>query len=256
MPDTDLVFVGDVCDRGYNSKDIYELIMAWQEEAPRQGSRVWFLLGNHEVMNAYGLRHYNTAEEYLSYDPASVAAGKRAHSEAFAAGGWLRGWLARQRAMIRIDSFVFAHGDLPTALSGWSIDEIDGRVMELFRSSTPLSPGDSLPDALFAPDRSILWCRQAQLERPRGYRAALELFLARNGAGAYICGHTPAEEGAFRIGYGNRYLCIDTAMTFARQDIGRTSALVIENGSAVAAYFEAGDVVFRTLSLSFLPPPR
>lgn len=247
MPDTELVFIGDACDRGYNSKDIYELIMDWQETAPRQGSRVSFILGNHEVMNAFGLHHYRTPEECLSYDPASTAAGIRAHAEAFAAGGWLREWLGRQRAILRIGTFVFAHGDLPMALSSSSLEEIDEQVMGLFRGAP--SPPSSLPDDLFAPDRSILWCREAQLERPRGYGAALTSFLARNGAGAYICGHTPAEEGSFRLSYGGRYLCIDTAMTFERQGVGRKSALVIEERSATAAYFEGSDVVFRSIAL-------
>ncbi len=253
MPDTELVFVGDVCDRGYNSRDIYELIMNWQDEAPRQGSRVTFLLGNHEVMNAFGLRHYNTAEEYLSYDPASSTTGGRAHSEAFAEGGWLLEWLRRQHAAVRIGRVIFGHGDLPMVLSDWSVDEIDERVMGALRESRPRS-GGNLPDPLFAPDKSILWCRQAQLERPTGYGRALAAFLAKNEASAYICGHTPAEEGLFRLGYHNRYLCIDTAMTFERQGIGRKSALLIENDRALAAYFEENDVVYREIDLNFELP--
>lgn len=251
MHHTDLVFVGDVCDRGYNSKDIYDLVMRWQGIAPTQDSRVWFLLGNHEVMNAYGLAYYNTAEEYLSFDATSVAAGRRAHTDAFGKDGWLYRWLCEQRAIVQIGTFIFGHGDLPMALSDWTVEEIDERVMEVFRSRSQKRSMSNLPDTLFAPEKSILWCREAQLDRAPRYGEALARFLAQNLASAYVCGHTPSEEGRFRIGYGNRYLCIDTAMTFERQGVGGKSALLIENGTATAAYFEANDVHYQTIPLRF-----
>ena len=258
MPDTDLVFLGDVCDRGFNSKDIYDLIVRWQEEAPSQGSRVWFVIGNHEVMNSFGLRHYNTAEEYLSFDASSTAAGSRAHADAFASGGWLFEWLTQQRFALSLGGLVFAHADLPPLLSEWTVDEINERTMELYRLHAPGAgpqEGHSLPDALFSPDRSIIWCRQAQLGPARGYGRSLESFLRKNRASAYICGHTPSEEGSFRMGYGNRYLCIDTAMTFERQGVGRKSALLVEGGSAHAAYFGPSDIEYHPVELNFAPPP-
>lgn len=247
MPDTELVFVGDVCDRGVNSRAIYEVIMAWQASAPSQGSRVSFLLGNHEAMNAFGFRDYNTVEEYLAFDPASAAAGERAHAEAFSPGGWLFRWLCRQRAIVRVGPLVFSHGDLPLALREWTIEEIDDRVMAAFRGAR--ADDTRLPDPLFAPETSILWCRQAQFERPEGYGEALSAFLRRNGASAFVCGHTPAEEGLFRLGYGGRYLCIDTAMTFERQGIGRKSALIVEGNKALALYLDGGEPVRREVAL-------
>jgi hypothetical protein len=211
-------------------------------------------------MNTFGLRHYNTAEEYLSFDPASGAAGSRAHSEAFAPGGWLYRWLAEQHAILRLGGFIFGHGDLPPTLAEWSVEEINERTMGIFRNlgiRSGTGAGRELPGVLFSPDQSILWCRLAQLGGPRNYRRLLEGFLARNDACAYVCGHTPSEEGHFRLGHGNRYLCIDTAMTFERQGVGRKSALIIEGGRAVAAYLTATDVVFREVGLSFsVPDPR
>lgn len=257
MPDTDFVLVGDVCDRGYNSKDIYDLVIDWQKEAPEQGSRVWFLLGNHEVMNTFGLRHYNTAEEYLSYDASSAAAGRRAEAQTFAEGGRLYRWLCGQRVILRLGQFIFGHGDLPMALSARGVEEINERTMEVFRAHSgrpETGLAGALPDPLFSSDKSILWCRQAQLGRPKGYGRALEQFLHRNQASAYICGHTPAQEGVFRLGYENRYLCIDTAMTFEREGVGGKSALIIEGGSATAAYFTTNDMQYRKIPLSFVVP--
>lgn len=250
---SDLVFIGDLCDRGENSKDIYELVMRWQEQAPRLDSALWFLIGNHEAMNIFGMRHYTTSEEYLSYDSESVAAGVRARAQAFAPGGWLYEWLVRRQAMITLRGFVFAHGDLPSALADWTVDEINSRVMDSVRRRASGREGD-LPNPLFSPEESVLWSREAQRGAGRRYGTLLKKFLARNDATGYICGHTPAEDGLFHLRHGGRYLCIDTAITFERQGIGRKSALFIEEDhNAYAAYFSGREVVYHPVALSFEP---
>ncbi len=255
LEESDLLFIGDVCDRGTDSRSMYEMIMRWQEQAPQLGSSVWFVLGNHEVMNSFGMRHYNTVEEYLSFDRSSRSAGERAHAAAFSPGGWLHEWLVRQHAVVRLGPYLFAHGDLPAILSDWSPEEIDARVLETYRNAAGAPSAMELPDALFAPERSVLWCREAQLVRPSGYAKSLKGFLARNDAAAWICGHTPAEEGSHHLLYGGRYLCIDTAMTFQRYGAGRTSALLIEEAGASALYFERGDLRSIPLELARQPPP-
>ncbi len=248
---SDLIFIGDLCDRGANSKDIYELVMRWQEQAPRLDSGVWFLIGNHEAMNIFGMRHYTTPEEYLSYDGESVAAGERARAGAFAPGGWLYEWLVRQRAMLKLGGFIFAHGDLPPTLASWTVEEIDSRVMEALRLRAS-GRGGELPAPLFSPEQSVLWCRDAQGGRGRRYAAVLRRFLAANNATGYICGHTPSEDGLFHLRHGGRYLCIDTAMTFECRGIGRKSALFIEEDhNSYAAYFTGGEVVYHKVDLAF-----
>ena len=254
LEESDLIFIGDFCDRGTNSREMYETVMRWQEQAPEMGSTVWFVLGNHEVMNSFGMRHYNTVEEYLSFDSSSRSAGERAHAAAFARGGWLYDWLVRQHAIVRLGPYLFAHGDLPMMLSDWSVEEIDERVLEAFRAGARAPRAKELPDALFASDRSVLWCREAQVGRPQDYARHLNAFLAKNGAAAWICGHTPGEDGSLHLLHDGRYLCIDTAMTFQRFGMGRTSALVIDTAGANAAYFERNDVRYAPLALAKTPP--
>ena len=96
----------------------------------------------------------------------------------------------------------------------------------------------AMPGSLFSESDSILWCRKGQYQKAAGYEDRLSAFLSRNDASVYICGHTPSEEGVFRLLYGGRFLCIDTAMVFSRRGIGCPSALVIEDDIAWAWYFE------------------
>ena len=49
--DTIFVQTGDVTDRGADSKEIIELLMRLQKQAPASGGRVVPVLGNHEIMN-------------------------------------------------------------------------------------------------------------------------------------------------------------------------------------------------------------
>ena len=62
-----LVQVGDRVDRGPKPREVMELTMALQKEAPKAGGRVIALLGNHEVMNIMGDLRYVTAENYASF---------------------------------------------------------------------------------------------------------------------------------------------------------------------------------------------
>jgi len=121
-PDLFLVILGDCCDRGYNSYDIYRLLMQWQNQAPDVNSELLFIIGNHEVMNIFGYSSYNTIEEYESF------AGESEFRRAFSEGGWVREWVVNQSAVIKLDSFIFGHGDLPSALSNRLCTEIDARV--------------------------------------------------------------------------------------------------------------------------------
>lgn len=53
-PDVTLVTMGDVIDRGPDSKGVVDRLVRWQQEAPAHGSRLVSLLGNHEAMLLMG----------------------------------------------------------------------------------------------------------------------------------------------------------------------------------------------------------
>ena len=64
---THLVIVGDVLDRGADSRRSLDLIMRLETEAPAAGGRVHLLLGNHEVMNMTGDLRYVAPGEYQAF---------------------------------------------------------------------------------------------------------------------------------------------------------------------------------------------
>ena len=64
---THLVIVGDILDRGPRSRDVMDLLMRLETEAPLAGGKVQVLIGNHESMNLIGDLRYVSKEEYAAF---------------------------------------------------------------------------------------------------------------------------------------------------------------------------------------------
>src|SRR6202045_1797145 len=79
---TTFVQVGDLLDRGPKPREVMNLMMALEKEAPQAGGRVVSLLGNHEVMNIMGDLRYVIPVNYASFaDGNSEKRRKAAYAE-------------------------------------------------------------------------------------------------------------------------------------------------------------------------------
>lgn len=141
---THLVSLGDLVDRGADSRKVLELLMRLESEAAAAGGAVHVVLGNHEVMNIAGDLRYVSAEEYASYagpednalreaawqrrlaaDPAAVRAefdaaippGYLAHRAAFSPTGRYGAWLLGKPFLLVINDTAFVHGGLPAMVA-------------------------------------------------------------------------------------------------------------------------------------------
>jgi calcineurin-like phosphoesterase family protein len=116
---THLVSLGDLLDRGPDSKQVMDLLMRLQQQAQAQGGRVHVLVGNHELMNLTGdLRDVSRAE----YDAMESAGG---HQQAFARNGPYGRWLLGLPFVIRINDTLFTHGGLHSMLLGLSLKQVN-----------------------------------------------------------------------------------------------------------------------------------
>lgn len=136
---THLVSLGDLVDRGPDSRKVLDLLMRLEDEARAAGGAVHVVLGNHEIMNIVGDLRYVSAEEYgafagnedsalrdqawlrvLAVEPAALRtefearfpAGYFAHRQAFSAEGRYGQWLRRKPFLIVIGDTAFVHGGL------------------------------------------------------------------------------------------------------------------------------------------------
>jgi hypothetical protein len=144
-----LVMLGDLIDRGPQSREALDLVMRLQTEAQAAGGRVHMVLGNHEVMSLIGdLRYVNgddwaafaadegpkERERYIKRRLSQAAAldgdvrdqrmilnrafppGFFARARAFAPNGLYGRWLLEQHVLLVINDVAFVHGGLSSRL--------------------------------------------------------------------------------------------------------------------------------------------
>jgi hypothetical protein len=149
---THLVSLGDLLDRGDDSRRVMDLLMRLQQEAPASGGRVHVVVGNHETMNVLGDLRYVNRGEYASYasdeDPAERAArqaewlgrnpGRTAadfderfppgwfgHRRLLGPDGPYGRWILAQPAMIVVNDSVYLHGGPSRLLAGRSVADVN-----------------------------------------------------------------------------------------------------------------------------------
>lgn len=158
---THLVVVGDILDRGPDSRRALDLLMALEPQADRDGGKVHVLLGNHEAMNLIGDLRYVSDSEYQAFASqesieerdhwfaeytrrstesdgiASVSReefdkayppGYFAHRRSFAADGVYGKWLLGKPIMIIIDGTAFVHGGVYPEFAELGLQGINGRL--------------------------------------------------------------------------------------------------------------------------------
>lgn len=162
---TTLVSLGDLLDRGPQSRQVMDLLMRLQRDATAAGGAVHVVLGNHEAMNLTGDLRYVSAQEYAAFageesDDVRAAAYARftaeqpadappeqtrsaferryppgyfAHRAAFAADGTYGSWLLSLPALIVIGDTAFVHGGLPAMVASTSAADLNARIQDSLR---------------------------------------------------------------------------------------------------------------------------
>lgn len=140
---THLVIVGDMLDRGPDSRRVMDLMMALEPQADEAGGSVHVLIGNHEAMNLVSDLRYVSRSEYAAFADEEntevrdywfaeymgrragsestevngreafdrvYPAGYFAHRKAFASDGVYGAWLLTKPIMVVINGTAFVHG--------------------------------------------------------------------------------------------------------------------------------------------------
>lgn len=181
---TTLVQVGDVLDRGPESRKALDLLMKLEGQAAQRDGKVVALLGNHEAMDMVGDLRYVSPAEYQAFatnqsarvrDQAfqdyqkfiSQHGGNASGApdrdkwmaehplgffelrDAYGPNGEYGRWFRKHDAAAQIGDTIFLHGGLNPDLHYRSIEEINKRI------HTELSTYDSLWKALS--DGKVIW---------------------------------------------------------------------------------------------------
>jgi hypothetical protein len=248
---THLVQVGDVLDRGPDSRKVMDLLMDLERQAEHAGGRVHALIGNHEAMNILGDLRYTTAGEYAAFrtstsdklrDRAFAAMADSArkndpeyrkqwdaerplgwveHRLAFGPNGRYGAWIRSHNAVVKIDDYLFLHGGIGPQYADRSLGDLNSAVRQALGPNAPA--GQTIADDPEGP----LWFRGLALGDEAAMAATVDQVLAHFAVSHIVIGHT-VTGGTVMTRNGGKVIMIDVGMTAVYH--GPPACLVIEHG--------------------------
>ncbi|KPJ71190.1 MAG: hypothetical protein AMS14_09375 [Planctomycetes bacterium DG_20] len=210
---THLVQVGDVLDRGPDSRKVMDLLMSIEQQAAKAGGAVHALIGNHEAMVVLGDWRYVSPGELEAFG------GAEAYRRAMSKDGTYGRWIRSHNAVVKINDVVFVHAGITPALAGMSLAEINRAVRE------QLEKGQQ--DGIAMDAGGPLWDRSLALGDEKRVAEMLEEVLPKYGARRMVIGHTVSTDGVVTAA-GGRLIRIDVGMSNVYG--GPAACLVVEKG--------------------------
>ncbi len=246
-----LVQLGDVPDRGPDTRRVYDLLMTLGKQARDAGGRVHPLIGTHDAMNMYGDLRYVTDAEYTSFRrdtsvltrnafwrqhvqqlgrkpnadyrrrwEAQFPLGFYEHRFEFNPTGKYGSWIRRNEAVVKINNNLFLHGGISPAYADVTADDINSRVHREL-GDLKLVDGGIVQDP-----EGPLWYRGLALGNEAELAGHVDAVLKRHEVARIIIGHTPN----YRVPksrFGGKVILADVGLGIAYGS--NLSCLVIEN---------------------------
>jgi len=269
-----LVQVGDLVDRGDDSRKVLDLVRQLERDAPAAGGQVRFVLGNHEVMRMAGDMRYTTQGEYDAFKSADAAklrdqlydqmrkeaeAAARAKREKFNAGDYRKAfldktplgavemqrafaesgeygrWLRAHDLMVRINGIAFGHTAPAPSFAARGCAGINADA-KVEMKKLDLADPDILNRLLWSPD-GPLWHRGLVGVAPAATSEDVTTVLAALGASRIVVGHTVTSPGHIKLFHDGRVIAIDAGMRGGSYfPGGKAAALEIQGGTFTAIY--------------------
>ena len=263
---THLVQVGDIPDRGPDTRKIMDLLMTLEKQARQAGGMVHALIGNHEAMDMYGDLRYVTPEEFaafrdansermrnLYYDQfvenlknttpkeslpdfddafktrwmAEHPPGWVEHRAQFSSDGKYGKWIRSHDAVIKINDTVFLHGGISPKYANTRMRDFNKEV------AAELEDFKKLEGGMVMDDDGPLWYRGLAQGSEAELGDHVSGVLERLGAKYIVIGHTPTR-GMVTPRFGGRVLLIDVGLS--RHYGSHRACLVVESGKQYAMH--------------------
>lgn len=253
---THLVQVGDVLDRGADSRRILDLLRTLTPQAASAGGAVHELLGNHEEMRMVGDFRYTSKGEIAAFATAGSSTLRQQVSDAaspdsraglldaplgmiemvraFAPDGEYGAYLRGLPAVVRINGILFLHGGISPAYASRRCREVNEEVRRDLTEDLALTRATVATTLVGRPD-GPLWYRGLAQE-PDTFGPEVNAILEAQQARAMVVGHTVTPDQRVTVRFGGTVFLIDTGMNPKYVADGRPSALEIANGVFTAIY--------------------
>jgi hypothetical protein len=279
---THLVQLGDVLDRGDDSRKSLDLIASLESQARKARGRVHSLLGNHEVMNMLGDLRYVSSGEFKAFQTANSSElrakayetladpgrkndpayrmqwekdhplGWVEHRQAFAPDGKYGKAFLGRRAIVKINDTLYLHAGLSAKYANMPMDEMNVRTRQELKELTT--------DGFLMDPNGPFWYRGMATDPEEKLAQHITLVLQRYGVKRIVLGHTPTQ-GAVLPRFEGRVILADVGLAAVYN--GSLACLVIEEGKAFALHrgtrleipTTAGDLPAYLKAAAELDPP-
>lgn len=268
---THLVQLGDVVDRGADSRKVLDLLEDLEKQARRAGGEVHLLLGNHEIMRMLGDLRYVSPGEYDAFAttesaeirrrslqmlsreeranvPHDLPLGYMEMRSAFGRNGPYGRWLRRLNTVVRLNDVVFVHGGLSPDAGRMPCSVINDTVRRELTTDIDKTRAAPLQSLAASPD-GPLWYRGLSTESA-DLAPKLDEILLKQKARAIVVGHTIQRNGRIQMLFGGSVFAVDTGMQPSYVPNGRPSALEIKDGVFSAIYTDSREVLLDRHSVS------
>lgn len=263
---THLVQLGDIPDRGPDTRKTIEFLMTLEKSARRKGGRVHILIGNHEAMNMYGDLRYVTEGEYKAFATkksrnrlealykdemnwisknvpederpvmdeafrelwfAQRPLGFYEHRSYWLPNGKYGEWVLSKNAVLKIGDTLFVHGGIGPRYANWAIDDLNDAVRD------SLMDFDNTEDAIAFQEDGPLWQRGLALNPEEEDAEHLEKVLSNFKVKRIVLGHTPTP-GVILPRFQGKVILADVGLSRYYGD--NLACLEIENGKTYAIH--------------------
>jgi Calcineurin-like phosphoesterase len=263
---THVVQLGDLVDRGDDSRKALDLVRRLERPAQAAGGAWHQLIGNHEVARMLGdlrlvrpaeyaafanVDSVGTRESYIKTLARSAAdrtelivqmpLGFVEMRQAFGRDGEYGRWLRQLPVAIKINGLLFVHGGISPAVAPLGCAEINDQVKRELTSDLEKTRANALA-SLAARADGPLWYRGLAQE-PDTFAPQLTEILSKLQVRAIVIGHTVTPLNRITTRFDGRVIEIDTGMQPAYIPDGRASALEIRGSEATAIYIDRRDPV-------------
>ena len=261
---THLIQMGDIPDRGPDTRKAMDLLMALEKSSLKDGGAVTVLIGNHEAMNMTDDLRYVHPGEYAAFkDKDSVERrkfyyqktikhitmrstvdelpifdnayqdqwmidyplGYFEHRVAWAPTGKYGKWVLSRKVIVKVGDTIFLHGGISEKYATMSISELNTRSRTELADPTKVTKESVVEDTL-----GPLWYRGwARLVQTAENEAVLDQILEGYGAKRMVIAHTPLLSVVLPR-FAGKVLMVDVGLS-AHYGNG-LSALEISDGKA------------------------
>ncbi|MBT33290.1 MAG: hypothetical protein CMO01_26815 [Thalassobius sp.] len=184
-----LVLVGDFVDRGYSVTQVLWFIYKLENEAEKQGGKVHFILGNHELKNMQG--KYEAASP--RYYAAAAILGKL-HHQLYDSNSFIGRWMASKNSIEKINGNIFVHGGIHPEVADLdlNLEEINQIVKKQYYQTYFPKTEKSAEQLLTSTKKGISWYRGYYKEDLK--QVQIDYILQKFDAKSIVVGHTLQSE--------------------------------------------------------------